>query len=114
MKRPQPKDFGYEEPSPWDEGGWVIEGGEAAYEDALEKWQEQQPSTPDPIVDAASKDYPQLEGKTRVERLRFLINAVAEAAEKQGREFPVPPFYCLDEGDGKPRCQVQCPYCEKA
>lgn len=25
-----------------------------------------------------------------------------------------PPFYCLDEGDGKPRCQVQCPYCEKA
>jgi len=23
------------------------------------------------------------------------------------------PFYCLDEGDGKPRCQVQCPYCEK-
>ncbi|MBK7337809.1 MAG: hypothetical protein IPJ00_17355 [Saprospirales bacterium] len=24
-----------------------------------------------------------------------------------------PPFYCLDEGDGKPRCQVQCPYCEK-
>lgn len=21
-------------------------------------------------------------------------------------------FYCLDEGDGKPRCQVQCPFCE--
>lgn len=24
------------------------------------------------------------------------------------------PFYCLDEGDGKPRCAVQCPYCEKS
>jgi hypothetical protein len=23
------------------------------------------------------------------------------------------PFYCLDEGDGKPRCAIQCPYCEK-
>ena len=22
-------------------------------------------------------------------------------------------FYCLDEGDGKPRCQVQCPFCER-
>lgn len=25
---------------------------------------------------------------------------------------PVEPVFCLDEGDGKPRCKVQCPFCE--
>ena len=23
------------------------------------------------------------------------------------------PFWCMDEGDGKPRCKVQCPFCER-
>lgn len=29
------------------------------------------------------------------------------------RLVPEPPFYCLDEGDGKPRCDIQCPFCKK-
>lgn len=45
-----------------------------------------------------------------------LLNAlkiVHENRNIKGEELSEPPFYCLDEGDGKPRCQVQCPFCER-
>lgn len=37
-KKPQPKDFGYEEPSVYDEGGWMLEGGEEAFNEAMKEW----------------------------------------------------------------------------
>lgn len=39
--KPQPENFGYENPTPYDEGGWMIEGGEKAYQEALQKWEAQ-------------------------------------------------------------------------
>ncbi len=76
MKKPNPKLYGWEESTPWDEGGWTIEGGEDAYSHALDAY-----------------------------------NDAVNAAASEG--LSEEPFYCLDEGDGKPRCDVQCPYCEK-
>lgn len=38
MKEPKQEDFGWQEPSIDDEGGWMIEGGEEAYFDALDNW----------------------------------------------------------------------------
>ena len=114
MKKPNPKLYGWQEPTHDDPGGWMLEDGEGAYWAAVEEWQGQQPIEPDPVVDAALKDYPQLKGKTRKERRAFLINAISEAMEVSGdSNSPIEPFFCLDEGDGKPRCRVQCPFCER-
>lgn len=41
-----------------------------------------------------------------------LLIALKMVHENQNTEPTDPPFYCLDEGDDKPRCQVQCPFCE--
>lgn len=35
---PTAEDYGYEEPNLYEEGGWTLEGGEEAYNDAVEKW----------------------------------------------------------------------------
>lgn len=51
-KQPRPQDYGYEEPHIEVEGGWCIEGGQEAYEDAMERWNaaqaSKQPSKPKP------------------------------------------------------------------
>ncbi|MBL7818457.1 MAG: hypothetical protein JNL70_25835 [Saprospiraceae bacterium] len=31
MTKPNPKDYGWEDPTPYDEGGWTIEGGEEKF-----------------------------------------------------------------------------------
>ena len=36
-------------------------------------------------------------------RRGFIVEVIEQEEEK---------FFCLDEGDGKPRCEVQCPFCE--
>jgi exonuclease VII small subunit len=41
-KKPEPKQYGYEEPTYLDEGGWMLEGGEEAYDDALLLWEQAQ------------------------------------------------------------------------
>lgn len=40
MNNPQPKDYGWIDPNPalGEEGGWTIEGGEEAYEEAVQLW----------------------------------------------------------------------------
>lgn len=38
-QKPNPKDYGWEEPTPLDPGGWCIEGGEEAYDAACERWE---------------------------------------------------------------------------
>lgn len=38
MDKPDKRDFGWEEPGLYDEGGWTIEGGEEAYDEAFLKW----------------------------------------------------------------------------
>ena len=40
-RKPEPKDYGYEEPTPFDRGGWEIEGGEEKYNEDLEKWKKE-------------------------------------------------------------------------
>jgi len=41
MEEPKPEQFGYHEAQGFDdESGWMIEGGEEAYYEALEKWNE--------------------------------------------------------------------------
>lgn len=39
---PKAEDFGYEPGGPWEEGGWILEGGREAYYNALERWNEAQ------------------------------------------------------------------------
>lgn len=38
-EKPKEEEYGYEEATPWNESGWAIEGGEDAYNEAIEKWQ---------------------------------------------------------------------------
>lgn len=41
MEEPKPEQFGYQEAQGFDgESGWMLEGGEEAYYQALEKWNE--------------------------------------------------------------------------
>jgi hypothetical protein len=43
MNKPQPKDFGFQESNGFDtESGWMYQGGEEAYFDALAKWERDQ------------------------------------------------------------------------
>jgi len=39
MKEPKKEDYGYEEPTLYDDGGWCIDGGEEAYHEALEAFE---------------------------------------------------------------------------
>lgn len=40
MDKPKPEDYGYQEANSFDdESGWMIEGGEEAYFEALRKWE---------------------------------------------------------------------------
>ena len=50
MNKPKPEDYGYETATGFDsESGWMIEGGEEAYYEALEKWNKANASfTPGP------------------------------------------------------------------
>jgi len=63
MDKPKPKDFGYEPANPnlGEEGGWLIEGGEEAYEAALAEWEKQQgpKHTPGPWVAGERTVYPE-------------------------------------------------------
>lgn len=39
-QKPKPKDYGYQDANSFDdESGWMLEGGEEAYLEALAKWQ---------------------------------------------------------------------------
>lgn len=77
MEKPNPKLYGWQDPTPDDPGGWMLEGGEDAYSHALSAYFES--------LDTGFND------------------SNIGAGEL---------FWCLDEGDGKPRCEVQCPLCE--
>lgn len=39
--KPNPSDYGYEDNGPFEPGGWVVEGGQEAYELALSNWNQQ-------------------------------------------------------------------------
>ena len=50
MNKPKPEDYGYQNADSFDiESGWMIEGGEEAYYEALEKWNKENkpPTAPD-------------------------------------------------------------------
>lgn len=85
MEEPRREDYGWVGPSRYGQGRWAIEGGENEYYAALEKYIEETP--PIPMTEAEIEDF-----------------------EKGTGRFA---FFCLDEGDGKPRCKVQCPFCER-
>ena len=39
MKKPKKEDYGWQEGGIWDETGWLLEGGEDAYLEALSRWE---------------------------------------------------------------------------
>lgn len=82
MEKPNPKLYGWQDPTSDDPGGWMLEGGEEAYSNALSAYFES--------LDTGFNDH-----------------------NGPGESTMIEPFFCLDEGDGKPRCQVQCPFCER-
>lgn len=57
-------------------------------------------------------DYEPKNGKSGMCRHKYntLYTTGAKVTFEVSAEHP---FWCLDEGDGKPRCAVQCPFCEK-
>ena len=87
MKKPNPKTYGWQEPTLDDPGGWMLEGGKDAYSNALSAY-----------FDAVHASSESLSPADNVDASDLLTDK---------------PFWCLDEGDGKPRCAVQCPFCEK-
>ena len=38
-QKPKPQDYGYQDGGIYEESGWMLEGGEEAYLEALAKWQ---------------------------------------------------------------------------
>lgn len=58
-KKPRPENYGYEDNGPFEPGGWVVEGGEQAYYEAVGRWYE---------VDDASPELSEL----KTEFIRFL------------------------------------------
>lgn len=42
MKEPKKEDFGWEDSTMYDEGGWMLEGGEKAYYKALANFEDTQ------------------------------------------------------------------------
>jgi len=75
MNKPQPKDFGYQESTGFDtESGWMHEGGEEAYTEALEKWnKENRPLTCGPWIEVDGFIYGGREGDEKVCFIRDVI-----------------------------------------
>ncbi len=43
MKKPVPEDYGFQSSSaPWEESGWMFEGGEEAFDEAMTKYDKEQ------------------------------------------------------------------------
>lgn len=51
MKKPQKETYGWESPTPQDEAGWCIEGGEEAYYDALHEYYRLKAERGEPLID---------------------------------------------------------------
>jgi hypothetical protein len=81
MNKPQPKDFGYQESNGFDtESGWMYEGGEEAYSEALEEWnKENRPLTCGPWIEVDGFIYG---GKDGDEKVCFIRDVVFTKANK--------------------------------
>jgi hypothetical protein len=83
MNKPKPKDFGYEpaNPSFGEEGGWTIEGGEEAYELALEEWRSENPAlTSGPWIEIEGFVYGGADGD---EKVCFVRDVIFNSANKR-------------------------------